>query len=191
MPSDFHRSLPLFALLQSLGKQRLSLSSWIGRYRDPRFGGSGVGRPCSVSAWKSPSGGKLLMLQNLFSSGTQPAGSLLHRVLAPSPQPATLEVSEILKPQIKAMGSILLGRREKIAFCIVIGERNSLLGASGRRAAGSWSWSFFIAMLLTALIPGLLYSQKGGFLYHINQKPSWTKQSLFQRNARKPGRTQP
>lgn len=102
------------------------------------------------------------MLQNLFSSGTQPAGSLLHRVLAPSPQPATLEVSEILKPQIKAMGSILLGRREKIAFCIVAGGRNSLLGASGRRAAGSWSWSFFIATQLTALIPGLLYSQKGG-----------------------------
>lgn len=103
------------------------------------------------------------MLQNLFSSGTQPAGSLLHRVLTPSPQPATLEVSEILRPQIKAMGSILLGRREKIAFCIVAGGRNRPLGASGCRAAGSWSCSFFIATLLTALIPGLLYSQKGGF----------------------------
>lgn len=57
------------------------------------------------------------MLQNLFSSGSQPAGSLLHRVLAPSPQPATLEVSEILRPQIKAMGSML--NWEKGEDCIL------------------------------------------------------------------------
>jgi hypothetical protein len=51
---------------------------------------------------------------------SQPAGSLHCRVQAPSPEPATLEVSEILGPQIKAKGSILLGRME---FCVVDGGK--------------------------------------------------------------------
>lgn len=64
------------------------------------------------------------MLQNLLSAGNHSlqaactAGSRLR-----SPQPATLEVSEILGPQIKAKGSILLGRREKIVFCVVDGKK--------------------------------------------------------------------
>lgn len=110
------RSLPFFAILQCLRKQRIAFSPWMGEYTEfwrARGRSFLLGLCMEITLrWEAFDASKPSLCWN-----SQPAGSLLRRVLTPSPQSAKLEVSEILGPhRIKATGLILLGRRERLYF---------------------------------------------------------------------------
>lgn len=70
--------------------------------------------------------------------------------------PGMLEGASILGSQIRAKGSIWLGRKEKPVLCLVAGKRSS---EPVGHAAGSQSLNFFTSKLLSVVITKGLPSQ--------------------------------
>lgn len=97
----------------------------------------------------------------------QPAGGSLCRVLAPSLLPGTLKGADILASQIRAKGSIWLGRKGKPVFCLWLEDAPLSQWTS---AAGSLSLNFLTIKLLSVVIMEGLPSQVE--LLHTTSAPN-------------------
>lgn len=100
--------------------------------------------------------------KNTLSAGIlQPAGgslSSLRGVLAPSLLPGPLEGAEILGSQIKAKGSVWIGRKERAVFHT---GWKTLLWGTGYSVASSQSLNFFTIKPLSPVMLILLSGQAG------------------------------
>lgn len=120
--------------------------------------------------------------KNPLSAGiSQPVGGSLGGVLAPSLLPGTLEGAEILGSQIKAKGSIWIGRKEKAVFCTVAGKLSSeslvavplVPRAWISLQESRWGWQYWCYRLA-----------RQGFLHRTsNRRQSWAQQGRFQGHA--------